>query len=385
MKTRSIYLICWCSLIVALAACNSEPDESAVQTAIAQTRTVEDAATTQAQANESQVATSVAATVAAQSPLPTDTPLPPTPAPTDTPPPSPTDTPLPPTPVPPTATSPPTATPTTQVIAATPTPPVLLLAESLVDGDDGNDFLRGSSPNNQGRVILLPGVEQADVSDPMVFRERMVFRVEVFDTRAGLVDGAGIRDVTFQIVDPHGEVVYQRTERTAGYCAFGGGEPDCNVLVFAEAGNRWPEGPPITNGEHVAEIDIVPLEGEDTQWRWRFEIDIPGLAVPNTARITAISVQNGRYWVDFETVGFQPTLPGQHLHFFYNTVSLQDAGVPGRGPWQLYPAAPGQPNESPFTLFRVTDRPRNASQLCVLVANPNHSVNQGTGNCVDLP
>ena len=39
----------------------------------------------------------------------------------------------------------------------------------------------------------------------------------------------------------------------------------------------------------------------------------------------------------------------------------------------------------PFTGWRVTDRPSGATQMCILVANADHSVVQGTGNCVDLP
>ena len=39
----------------------------------------------------------------------------------------------------------------------------------------------------------------------------------------------------------------------------------------------------------------------------------------------------------------------------------------------------------PFTLFTVASRPASANQMCILVANADHSVNQGTGNCVALP
>jgi hypothetical protein len=153
------------------------------------------------------------------------------------------------------------------------------IAESQVDGNDGNDFLRGSSSANQGRVILLPGFDQSEVTSPPVFRYRLVFRVEVFDTRVGMYDGAGIDHVDFFIEpdDGSGQIVYERTERNAGYCAFGGGEPDCNVLTL-ESGSRWPDpfGGEILNGHYLARIDIVPENDEPTQWRWRFEIAIPG-------------------------------------------------------------------------------------------------------------
>jgi hypothetical protein len=373
-------------LAALLAGCTAgvaqpTPDvQAAVSTALAQTRTFEDA-----------VATSIAATMtasasgAALTATPVDTPTPsPSVAPSATPPP-PTEAPLP----TPTSAPPPPPTPT-----PVPTVEKLAIAQSDVDGNDGNDFLRGSSNSNQGRVVLLPGFQQTDVSRPMVFRDRIVFRVEVFDTRVGLHDGDGIKDVTFHIIDQggNGEEVYSRREQNAGYCVLGGGEPDCNVLTLDRSGTHWPDGgPQIENGPYQAQIDIVAQNGDSTQWRWNFNIDIPGQAgnapapQPNTARIDSIRVEGDHYAVDFETFGFEPTLPGQHVHFFFNNVPPEQAGVPGSGPWQIYPTAPGQPNTSPFTLFSISQRPPDATQICILVANSDHSVNLGTGNCMDLP
>ena len=92
-----------------------------------------------------------------------------------------------------------------------------------------------------------------------------------------------------------------------------------------------------------------------------------------------ITTKSGAYVVDFKVFGYSPKLPGMHVHFFFNTVKPADAGVPGKGPWKLY----ATPN--PFTQYKVGDRPSGATQMCILVANPDHSVIQGTGNCVDLP
>ncbi len=97
-------------------------------------------------------------------------------------------------------------------------------------------------------------------------------------------------------------------------------------------------------------------------------------------RINSITVDSqNRYVVEYETFGFTEELPGMHIHFFFNTVSPQNAGSPGSGPWYLY----GGPR--PFTGYRVSDRPGAATQMCALVANPNHSVQANSGNCVDLP
>jgi hypothetical protein len=97
------------------------------------------------------------------------------------------------------------------------------------------------------------------------------------------------------------------------------------------------------------------------------------------ARITSIVISNTNYVVDFETDNYTPSLPGQHVHFFFNTVPPDQAGAPGSGPWKVYGGS------SPFTDYNVIDRPVGAWQMCILVANQNHSVQAGSGNCVDLP
>jgi hypothetical protein len=97
------------------------------------------------------------------------------------------------------------------------------------------------------------------------------------------------------------------------------------------------------------------------------------------ARITGIAVTDGRYVVDYDVFNFTPALPGRHVHFFFDTVSVADAGVPGKGPWFLY-AGP-----EPFTGYKVSDKPGAATQMCILVANSNHSIVPDTGNCMDLP
>ncbi|MEJ2747936.1 MAG: protein kinase, partial [Anaerolineae bacterium] len=96
-------------------------------------------------------------------------------------------------------------------------------------------------------------------------------------------------------------------------------------------------------------------------------------------QITSVTEDNGRYVINFQTFGYTPTLPGTHVHFFFNTVAPEEAGVPGGGPWKLY----GGP--SPFTEWTVAERPAEATQMCALVANPDHSIQLGTGNCVNLP
>jgi hypothetical protein len=352
---RRLFMLGMLAVGLSLVACggaSSEPTADPQQTV--------EAMLTQTASAENEIATKVAATL-------TTNPQPPPETPVDTPQPLP---------------------------AETPSPIIFEISESAVDGDDGNDFIRGSSNTNQGRVILLPGFSQSELTDPPVFDDLIVFQVEVFDTRAGSTDGAGIQEVTFRIEpdDGSGQVVYENRLESPTYCVFGSGEVGCAVLYFDEPREYWSgqSGAEVLNGQYLTRIDIVSQEGEGTQWRWRFKVDSPLLAdltTPKTARITSIRVQGGVYYVDFETSGFEPLVEPDklHVHFFFNSVPPQQAGAPGQGPWKIYPAGPGQPNSSPFTHYTVADRPDDATQLCILVANYDHSVNLGSGNCLDLP
>lgn len=99
----------------------------------------------------------------------------------------------------------------------------------------------------------------------------------------------------------------------------------------------------------------------------------PGSQIQNITRT------GNTYVVDFKVVGFQPSISGQHVHFFFDTVTPTQAGTPGVGPWAMYAGT------SPYNLLGVANRPPGATRMCILVANANHSVNQQTGNCTKLP
>jgi len=372
-KNILIYILVLVLAVLLLAACGgSEPDLVATQVAVERAA----AATLTAEAPTAQPDATEVAAAPTPTLIPTDAPSP-TPAPTDAPPPTlvPTDAPL------------PTASPVVVEPAATPTPlppasptPLpsptpIAIAVLPVDGSDGNQSLGNDHPIKDGRNITLPGFAQYEVSDPMVFRERMVFQVEVRDRSVGPNDGDGIENVRFTITDVRGQQVHYRQENNAGYCVFGGGEPNCNVWGFAETGYRWPDGAMLFPGNYSVVIDITPQQGEAVSWFWNFDVEL----VQDMARINNIYVQGNSYAVEFETFGFAPQLPGQHVHFFFDTVPPEQAGVPGNGPWKLY----GGP--SPFTEYGLGDRPQGATKMCVLVANPDHSVQGNTGNCYPLP
>ena len=183
----------------------------------------------------------------------TDTPLPPTA--TFTPEPAaalPSDTPL-----PPTATStlvPPTDTPTL--------PPPPQRKSVPPDGGDRLDEFYGE--------IVLPG--SAEIRDDgnnrqVIFHNEVYFQLKVRDPHKGSFDGAGVKTVEFDVRDDKGSV-YQRTEQHAGYCVFGGGEPDCNIRQFDDG---WGNGHQmIENTQYTAEMRILLESGDELNWRWRF-------------------------------------------------------------------------------------------------------------------
>ncbi len=124
----------------------------------------------------------------------------------------------------------------------------------------------------EGRNVLLPGFSQSAVKTPMVFKDSVVFQVEVFDETVGKRDGDGIASVTFSISDESGKVVYTRAETTAPYCVFSG-EPGCAVWQFSRQGYRWPSGAALRYGGHNVQITIQPKQGAAMKWFWSFRIE----------------------------------------------------------------------------------------------------------------
>jgi serine/threonine protein kinase len=108
---------------------------------------------------------------------------------------------------------------------------------------------------------------------------------------------------------------------------------------------------------------------------------IPTATVPPGfyVRINGISLDGSTYVVDYETFDYVETLPGMHVHFYFDTVPEEEAGVPGPGNWIIY----GGPR--PFKGYTIQAKPAGANQMCARVANADHSIIYDTGNCFDLP
>ncbi|NLF10271.1 MAG: serine/threonine protein kinase [Anaerolineaceae bacterium] len=99
------------------------------------------------------------------------------------------------------------------------------------------------------------------------------------------------------------------------------------------------------------------------------------------AAIEGIGVdEKGRYSAVFTVINFEPAYPGgTHMHFFWNTFSPEDVGIGGEANRLSHGSL------EPFAGFRADERPPTATDLCVVVANPNHTVIPDSGNCYPLP
>jgi hypothetical protein len=92
----------------------------------------------------------------------------------------------------------------------------------------------------------------------------------------------------------------------------------------------------------------------------------------------------------YATDGFEPAIEGSdadhHLHFFFDTVPVEQAGVPGSGPWTVWDLDPDGNKVFRSSDLQPAGIPAEASQLCVVVAKHDHSLDDDPQpSCVDLP
>ena len=99
--------------------------------------------------------------------------------------------------------------------------------------------------------------------------------------------------------------------------------------------------------------------------------------------VDSITVADGRYVVAY-TTNYEALIssePGAvHIHFFFDTVPITEAGVPGSGPWKLYDGP------QPFAEYSVADTPAGATALCATAADHTHAVvDPSRFHCLELP
>jgi hypothetical protein len=117
------------------------------------------------------------------------------------------------------------------------------------------------------------------------------------------------------------------------------------------------------------------------------------------AFITSIKFVPPTYVATYVVKGFEPIIymPGiqgkptdHHVHFFYDTVGADHAGTNTAKPgiWQVWDRNSGK-GQLVFDAYNAFNQNSHggfgAKQLCILVADANHGVEQGSGNCKPLP
>lgn len=134
-----------------------------------------------------------------------------------------------------------------------------------LEGPPGSE---GSSPPEEQPSELqvelretMPGSVESDVFD------ELNFRVAAWDPAVGDDDGDGIDEVLLEIFSA-GELVHARTEGTAGFCAFGGGEPDCTTWNFPDNDWSWPDGASIFGGESLLRATVFADDGRSIEATW---------------------------------------------------------------------------------------------------------------------
>jgi hypothetical protein len=95
--------------------------------------------------------------------------------------------------------------------------------------------------------------------------------------------------------------------------------------------------------------------------------------------IVSVALDGDTYVVNYETVGFIENVNSKHIHFYFNNIPAEQAAVPGTGPYVMY----GGPR--PFMGVSVFDKPADATQICAVATNPDHTAIPNSGSCFDLP
>ena len=178
-----------------------------------------------------------------------------------------------PTPEPDTATPTASTVPTAASLTGTPSPAPKATATATLRPSPTpllllNVPIEGGDPNHAFYVQLVyPDYQPATTS--------LWFRVYAHEPVSSKVDGQGIDSVEFTITNSKNVQVHYREEKTAGYCAFGGGEPDCVVWNFASHNYTWPDGAKITSGTYNLHINATDKDQFVMFGDIKFRIQVP--------------------------------------------------------------------------------------------------------------
>ncbi|HEX7568313.1 MAG TPA: hypothetical protein VF355_07070 [Anaerolineaceae bacterium] len=140
-----------------------------------------------------------------------------------------------------------------------PSPTPLHLVNIPIEGGDSNHMFPVT--------LVFPDYNPAATTS-------LWFRVYAHSPMSIKVDGEGIVSVEFQILDWNGNQVHDRVEKTASYCAFGGGEPDCIVWDFASNHYQWPDGSKIESGYHSYTIKITAISKDQVEMHGQAQFNV---------------------------------------------------------------------------------------------------------------
>lgn len=188
----------------------------------------------------------------------------------------------------PTLTPEPAATPTVPVASSTPEPtpstptatavPPTATSLPTATPEAVNPLGTGSPPRVDNNA---PGGTSADYAeDEVIVGDDFLFQMRILDTRFGDKDGDGIDFVEFFVRTEDFDEIYSRRENHAGYCIFGGGEPDCNTWPQRNGKFVWgDDGPEVRPGKYFVSILVTPkdqeFEGEVWNWDFDFTVALP--------------------------------------------------------------------------------------------------------------
>jgi actin-like ATPase involved in cell morphogenesis len=108
-------------------------------------------------------------------------------------------------------------------------------------------------------------------------------------------------------------------------------------------------------------------------------------AAPSGKCVTIDSFERDgeQFVVQYSTLNYEPDIDGQfHVHFFFDTTPITEAGNPGHGDWVVYDL---DENGEKVYRFPTSDVPSDATSLCAAVAAHNHSLDSLESSCAPIP
>lgn len=171
-----------------------------------------------------------------------------------------------------------------------------------------------------------------------------------------------------------------------------GSEPGGNAVVVNTFGHdSHDDTEPDTEHTDPAsgsttEAATAQTEGQDNTTGTTVATSCAG-ANGNCVTINSITANGDQLVATYSVAGFTPNIEGdaqsKHIHFYFDTVPISQAGQPGDGPWEVWDVDPVT-GELLYRFLR-SEVPAGATQLCASVANVNHGLDDHLASCRNLP